>query len=228
MTQLNPVLFEGSIMKPAVREKLLEAACAFVKQLKDDNIDIIPADIRLVGSNAGFDYRDGSDIDLHIVVDFEAVSCSPVILQAAFNAERSQFNSRLDIKIKNIPVELYVEDVKAGTESEGIYSILADKWIKEPKVEDVVNISEEAREYAEPYFAEWCKLIDNASKMSFKDVQHLLNRLYMMRKNGLETGGRYAIGNYLFKELRYTGYLDKLKQLRDDKLSKKLSLESRR
>lgn len=225
MDKLNPILFENSEIKPEIRSKLLEIACAFIKQLQDDGIEIQPADIRLVGSNAGYDYTQYSDIDLHIVVDFESVSCNPTILQAAFNSERTQFNTRFDITIKDIPVELYVEDVKAGTQSDGIYSLLQDKWIKKP-VDSGIDISHDAMEHAEPYFAKWCELIENADSLDFKGVQNLLNRLYMMRKNGLETGGRYAIGNYLFKELRNIGYLDRLKQLRDDKLSQKLSLES--
>ena len=49
--------------------------------------------------------------------------------------------------------------------------------------------------------------------------------LYMMRKNGLATGGRFSIGNLVFKELRNLGLLDALKDKRLDLESKQLSLE---
>ena len=229
--QLNPVIFSSSdnsaVMKSDIRAKLLEIANAFLNYLQDDGLSISVADIRLVGSNAGFDYTAQSDIDLHIVTDFDALACNPDIIQAAFNSERHRFNSTFDITIKELDVELYVEDVKAGTESQGIYSVLYDKWVKYPVISGD-EFSEEFMAEAEPKVIEWTNIIDKALlRNELNDIQRTLNRIYMMRKNGLETSGRYSAGNFIFKQLRNRGYIKKLIDTRNELTSKTLSLESK-
>ena len=223
MEYLNPKLFEYTGMcklKEDVRVRLEEIARAFIDWLEDEGISIPIADIQFLGSNAGYDYTPYSDIDLHIVSDFEAITCDTNLMQIALNAQRSRFNEDHDITIKGIPVELYVENVNAGTNSNGIYSVLYNKWIKYPESEDVVK-----PDYTE-YLNQWKSIIDKALACnSLYEVQRVLNRLYMMRKNGLATTGRFSIGNLVFKELRNNGLLEELKDKRLDLESKELSLE---
>lgn len=228
---LNDKLFELLdndvwALKSDIRKALLKIAQAFIDYLKDNGISIQPADIQLVGSNAGEDFTDNSDIDLHIVADFESLGCSDGIIQAAFNAQRSLFNSSYDISVKGIPVEMYVEDVKAGTESPGIFSVMYNRWIKYPEhhenIEDVLRV-----QYATKLNM-WRSLINKElTNDSYDSAQRLLNRIYMMRKNGLSTAGRTSGGNYMFKQLRNSGYLDKLKNHRDEMLSNELTLENK-
>lgn len=228
--KLNNKLFELQPndvykLKSDVREALINIASAFCNFLSDNGITITPADIQFVGSNAGEDYTDASDIDLHIVADFESISCDSGIIQAAFNAQRSLFNSTYDITVKGIPVELYVEDVKAGTESNGIYSVLYDKWIKYPESQE--PIPESALAEYDKLLDSWIQIINNACKLeNLSEIQRVLNRLYMMRKNGLATSGRNSAGNYIFKQLRNKGYLKQIKDLRDELISQTLTLES--
>ncbi len=226
MKTLNPKLFvyiNGKYeIKPEVVNKLKEIALAFVDYLEDEGVHMNVADIQFLGSNCGYDYTDKSDIDLHIVADFEAISCDSELLQIALNAERSKFNTDHDITIRGIDVELYVEDVKAGTNSNGIYSILHDNWVKYPEPETT-----ELPEY-ESYLIQWKNIIDKAlCSDNLYEVQRVINRLYMMRKNSLATQGRFSAGNLIFKALRNEGMLDALKDRRSELESKKLSLESK-
>ena len=78
-----------------IRNKLIEIANAFLEDLREQNINIYPADIRLVGSNAGFDFTAYSDIDLHLVVDFEMYSQDALLLQTALNISRLKFTQRI-------------------------------------------------------------------------------------------------------------------------------------
>jgi hypothetical protein len=39
----------------------------------------------------------------------------------------------MDIKIHGIEIELYIQDIRSTTVSNGIYSICDNVWIKEPK-----------------------------------------------------------------------------------------------
>jgi hypothetical protein len=56
-----------------------------------------------------------------------------------------------------------------------------------------------------------------------QDVENMIDKLYLIRKNGLSTDGEYGVGNQTFKELRNEGYIDELKdkvlELRSDELS---------
>ena len=225
MNSLNPKLFifdnnNYYKLKPEIQLKLKEIANAFVDYIENQGIKLNVADIQFLGSNAGYDYTNKSDIDLHIVSDFEAITCDSDLLQIALNAERSRFNIDHNIKIKGIPVELYVEDVKAGTNSNGIYSILYDKWVKYPEPE-----TQPKPDYSS-YLNQWKSIIDKTLACdNLYEVQRVINRLYMMRKNGLATQGRFSIGNLVFKELRNNGSLDALKEKRLELESKQLSLE---
>lgn len=222
MQQLNPKLFDNNILKASVKHKLREIADAFLEYLKEEGITLSIADIQFLGSNAGFDYHDNSDIDLHIVADFESVTCDTDLLQIALNAEKTRFNQDYDITIKGIPVELYVEDVKAGTNSNGIYSIKFDKWIQFPKPEPNITINE----YDEN-LAQWRNIVTTALTYTDVDmIQNVINRLYMMRKNGLATEGRYSKGNLIFKAIRNEGLLQQLKDKRIELQSRQLTLES--
>ena len=66
--KLNQELFEGTKLRPEVREALLRIAEKFETSL---GLSIKPVDVYFTGSSANFNYNDSSDIDLHLVYDFE-------------------------------------------------------------------------------------------------------------------------------------------------------------
>ena len=216
---LNPKLFSGDKLKPEVREKINDIVDAFI-----DSLTIKPdvLDVELVGSNASYNYTKYSDLDVHIVTNFELLSNDVVLLQALYNAEKSSFNKNHDIFIKGLNVELYVEDVNAGTASNGVYSVLNDEWIKFPrKLTDVpeYDLSKQV--------SIWQDKIQKAlANGSFEDLKRVVNTLYMIRKNSIAIDGEYGKGNQLFKEIRNLGLLDALKQRTNEVLSQQLSMES--
>ena len=125
---LNPKLFdlENNKLLPQVRNKLLQIIEEFKKFL---DIPIEIADVQLVGSNAAYNYTEYSDLDLHIIANYDAILVNQEILQAAYYSEQSAFNKKYDISIKGINVELYVQDIKSGIKSNGIYSVLDRKSV---------------------------------------------------------------------------------------------------
>ena len=58
---------------------------------------------------AAYGYSDSSDLDLHLIVDIP--KNKPELVEL-YDAKKNQYNSKFDIKIKTIPVELYVQDSK--------------------------------------------------------------------------------------------------------------------
>ena len=127
---LNPKIWQDDKLRNDVKLKLLDIVEQFVSTC-DVPLHII--DVHLVGSMASYNYTEYSDLDVHIVCNFELVDCSKEILQTAYNSVKAKFNSDYNITIKGIDVEIYVEDVRSSVTSNGIYSLYQDNWIKFPK-----------------------------------------------------------------------------------------------
>ena len=217
--QLNQKLFDGEKLKPEIREKILEIVDEFLDNLW---VKIEPLDIQLLGSNASYNYTEFSDLDIHIITNFEFLNASQEILNALYNLEKTNFNKNHNITIKGIPVELYVEDVDSSAISNGIYSIKDDRWIKFPnKIIDVpqYDLSKQVER--------WKLVIENRLNDENKEeLVDLVNRLYMIRKNSIAVDGEYGKGNQLFKEIRNLGLLDSIKDKIKEITSDELSLES--
>jgi hypothetical protein len=232
---LSPDIFEednGSFsMKDNIRTKLLEIADKFVEFI---GIDFFIDDVHLTGSLSNFNWSEYSDVDLHILVDFNDFNDSnkkdstsmKKIVKEFFDSKKNNWNSEHDIKIKGYDVELYVQDSNEKHLSTGVYSILNNKWIIEPKKGkefiDDRTIMEKGQEYGE--------LIDSLVKSSelgkdvSKDVDDVKTKLKQFRQSGLEKGGEYSYENLTFKLLRRNGYIEKLMGIKKGIQNKKLSV----
>ena len=101
---LNPILWDSYQLRPEVRHKLLLIAKHFLETLSSKKIKLM--DITISGSNAGFNYSDMSDIDLHLIADITNKSDIDY-----YDSKKNNYNFKYDIKIKNIPVEVYVQEI---------------------------------------------------------------------------------------------------------------------
>ena len=88
-------------MKPDIREKLLIIADVFVDYL---GVAIDVLDVTVTGSYANYNYTPYSDIDLHIIVDYEDLTDIENLSKEFFHAKKSFWNDRHDIKIKGVEV----------------------------------------------------------------------------------------------------------------------------
>jgi hypothetical protein len=198
--ELNPALWQGRRLRKDARHKLLEIAKHFANFL---NTPIKLKDITVSGSNAGYNYNEFSDVDLHLVV---ATSGGQ---EELFTAKKNQYNFTYDLKINGVPVELYVQPADQTHHSAGIYSVLHDRWISEPDSTapnvNVRDIKSKARNYAGQ--------INQALRSGDLDkCQSVMDELRRLRKAGLETGGENSIENLAFKLLRARGSIDKLRK----------------
>lgn len=218
--KLNPLLWENNQLKVDVRDKLIEIYQLFINKLKGNEIPIEVIDVLLLGSNAAYNYTDNSDIDLHIVTDFNDIPLNNSLTQIFYNHEKSNFNNDYDITIKGLPVEVYVEDINAGTMSNGIYSLLQDKWIKFPEYNPPEDV-----DYSKLLTLYTTKVNDALSSESSYTVKDVINDIKMLRKLALMDSGEYSKGNLVFKELRNNGSIDKLYDKLHELVSKELSLE---
>ena len=216
--ELNPKLWEDKKLKRDVREAIIDIVSEFMDDL------IIPVeilDVRVVGSNASYNYTEHSDLDVHIISNLELVGSPTEIVQALYNSERSNFNRTHNIKIKGIDVELYVEDVNSSVTSNGIYSVIDDIWIKEPQIIKERSVKIDKKELRDLVNSVKSVLADGDSN----DIKDCINMLYLMRKDSIAIDGEYSVGNLLFKEIRNRGLLSALKDKYNEMISDELTLE---
>ena len=227
---LNSKLFtKDEVLKDKVRDKMLEIVDTFLADLKEQDIKIKVDDILFIGSNASYNYTKDSDIDLHILANAKAADYDKEIAAALYGAYRTIFNKNLDITIYDIPLEIFVETEDSTRVSNGVYSVKKNKWIKKPVAEGIPDYNKAALDKLVDTWEAKCKdLIADIKTDKLEDekkVVKLLEEIYdKLRKKGVAEG-EYSIKNLAFKELRNKGYLDQLKDFRNELISKRLSLE---
>lgn len=216
---LNPKLFNSdNKLYPEILEAFNNIIEEFLYELEDSEIPIKVLDTWLVGSNASYNYSPNSDIDLHVQADFGNTIENGKLLQIIYDFAKSSFNKDYDIKVKGMPVELYVEDINASAITNGIYSLKENDWIKFPKKVEIPDIDITKSTLFKDYLIRYNSLKD-------EDIQDFIDDLYILRKASLNKDGEFGEGNLVFKEFRNKGYLDKLKDKLKIVKSKELTLE---
>lgn len=215
--ELNPKLWNhNKQMKPMVRYKLLSIAENFIKFIDIPELGL--QDITISGSNAAYTYTPNSDIDLHLVVNIPDDNHDELV--QLFNAKKNQYNFNHHIKIKNIDIEVYVQDNNEKHISAGIYSILDDRWLSQPHPVKVQVNEPDVKQKVDNYYN--IIMLALQSK-DLEIVTAIMKRLRSLRNAGLQKEGEFSIENLAFKVLRAQGYFDKLQDhlynLQDDELS---------
>lgn len=225
--ELNPKFWnDNKKLNPKVRERLLEIAEEFIGFLK---VPVVVDDILFIGSLTNYGWSDYSDIDLHISLDFNQFPKDNLNLyEELFNVKKVIFNSNHDITIFGYDVELYVEDSNKGSYSNGVYSVLHDKWNIEPKKENVSIDKEVLRKKVKNWTSKIDTIIDNSDVENYEESIEMLDKLKDKlgdyRTSGLKNKGEFSYENLVYKYLRRSGHLDKLRNFKNEILDKQLSL----
>jgi predicted nucleotidyltransferase len=215
-------------MKPEVRKKLLETSNIFIDFL---GVEILVTDIIMIGSLVNYNWSKYSDIDLHIVVNFNQFPTNAQDLYVEFfDLKKVIFNQKHNIKMFGYDVECFVQSESETTFSSGIYSILYDMWVNEPKKLDKTNIDKELiKEKAKQWMRIIDGVVDNIEDEDPEEIKSIVKKYKEKLKNfrncGLEKGGEMAIENLVFKLLRRNGYIEKLYDLPTEIIDKKLSMK---
>lgn len=213
---LNPKLWKNQKLIPEVKEHLDRIVEEFLDHF---DIDIIVDDINIIGSNAGYNYKSKSDIDLHIVTDFTQYPADVSIIDELFNAKKNNFNNNYDINIKGLPVELYIEDKNNPAESNGRYSIKNNTWLQEPTYIEEPPVNKELVEEYED------KINDTIKSKDLIQIDNLIDEIWDRRKLDVKDYGFTGEFNLVFKALRAKGLLDKLRKAKTEVTSEELSLK---
>jgi hypothetical protein len=228
---LNPKIWDdvesSPKLKSEIRERLLEIAYQFVDFL---GIDIVVSDIIMTGSLSNFNWSKYSDVDLHIVANYNQFPSNQVDLyKELFNLKKIIFNEKHDITIFGYDVELYVQDEAETHFSSGVYSVLFDEWSNEPKKESVSIDKEKLKDKSKQWMEIIDGVLDNAKDEDLETAKSIVkkykDKLKKYRTCGLEKNGEYSYENLVFKILRRNGYIEKLHNFGNEFLDKKLSLK---
>lgn len=222
--ELNSKFWDGEKLKSDVRKHLIMVAnkwAVFSKIPKSGIKEII-----LTGGNANFNYTKFSDLDVHLIVDFESVSdCDQDFVDEFLRDKKTIWQLTHDIKIYGTPVEVYAEQTVPSKKSQGVYSLTKDDWIQKPKKENVKFKNDDLLKSKVDHYVH---MINYALKHHADEEETLgkiKERIRNMRGAAVRKAGEFSVENLVFKELRNRGILDKMtdhiRNIQDKKLSLK-------
>jgi len=219
-SELNQKIWDNDKLRKDVRVGLLKISNEFINYLK---LSFEVDDITFTGSMANFNYTDESDIDLHILVDFDKINNDHDLVKQYFDAKRRLWNLEHDIEAKGQEVELYVQHTHEPHHSSGVFSVKNNEWIHEP-VKKEVNYDEETILLK---VKDFIKRIDDALIGSNieKELRKIKDKIGKMRASGLQKEGETSTENIVFKLLRRNGYLQKLSNVIKNEYDKSLTIE---
>ena len=225
---LEPNLWnENQKLKPEVRLRLLKVANDFYTstEFKSELIDIL-----LLGSSVNYNWTPESDIDVHLIMDISKEGLDTEHYRTFLDNVGGNFNKEHDIKIDGHKVEVYLQDIteKNSTPEKArkhgsMYSLLHDKWLVPPKYEPR-TLDKEAIKKA---FHEIKNQIETVIKSGNVDgLKELMKAIRDYRNVGMESkDGEFSVENIVFKALRHTGLLEKLKDGINTMYDRLVSLE---
>lgn len=225
--ELNPAIWDNGELDQEVREKLLNIAMEFYKEL---DIDAEIRDIKMPGSMANYNWSEHSDIDVHLFFTLSDISENEELVLDYLDAKIQIWREKhKDIKIRGYEVELYAQDERDDYYMGGVYSLLNNKWERKPSKEKVV-LDKHALKVKIKRLADKIEELERSQAYETPENTHetstrLKEKIKKMRQSGLDEGGEFSIENLAFKYLRNSGHIKRLLDIRDSAYNKKLSLD---
>lgn len=224
---LNPNIWIDFEINPDVKNNLLQIVEGFLLDLEiPQNIKV--HDVLLTGSLANFNWSKFSDLDVHIVLDYNQFDLDPNILDNYFYANKTIWADEHNIKMFDFPVELYVQNLNHKMESKGIYSILKNKWIQKPTKEDFTVDKNKIKSKTNNFIYKLKDIKQDFQDKNFNAVisktKKLKTKIKQMRNAGLERGGEFSLENIVFKTLRRINFMDVINNLKNKAYDQSMSI----
>lgn len=228
--ELNPKIWDkGAKLKPQIRVALLKIIQKYIEFLDLNDIEL--KDIVLTGSLANKNYTDASDLDIHLIVDYDDIDKNKDLLLDYFKDKKNLWADKYDLTIYGYPVELFVQDTNQAKDWTAIYSVLNDKWIQQPDLKKITPENKEEIKNKVVEIVDQIESLENEYKnggdhaVILKKVDELKENISKLREKGLPNGGEMSTENLIFKVLRTGKFLDRLDDLKTDIINKDLTLK---
>jgi hypothetical protein len=222
----NEIWGEDENIKPEIKKKLLTILLEYIKFLKlPKGVKI--KDITITGSLAGYNYGKYSDLDVHIIIDYDAISTNHDFVGEYMRNKKTLWAEHNEITVYGYPLEIYAQDAAEYLEAPSPqYSLIKGMWLKrmdkdKPEV-DKTTVIKKAKEIAHT--------IDKLENNHFytdvlSKIEALSSKIKTMRKDGLSGDGEFSTENLIFKALRNGGYLEKMNKIKQKAQSKEFSVK---
>jgi len=226
-SELNPKIFDkNQKMHPELKSRLIMIADDFFDTLELPWVDV--TDITLTGSLANYNWSKFSDVDLHIMIDYNEVDDNESLVSEYLSAKKNLWNEKHDIKIFGYDVELYVQDMNEEHVSTGVYSVMWDDWLVKPEKGspklDTKKIKQKAAGIIDSYESLIAAYYQGEYDKVIRRIKTTKEKIKKLRQSGLDREGEYSYENITFKVLRRVGLLDKLAELETLAYDKSLSM----
>jgi hypothetical protein len=215
---LEPQLWSSNgRLDPDVRINLLKIAKDFFDGLGLERGALV--DVQFTGSLVSFAWSEHSDIDLHVILDFERIPADVDISERYFDAVKNLWNEQHRVLIKGYEVEVYVENVGSQHVSNGLYSLVKGAWLEIP-TSDAERSASDMDVMAKA--DKWMRMVESEVYAPFVEGDHesamaaakeLSKRFKRWRKCGLSKQGIRSVENLAYKLLRRRGYIRSLGDL---------------
>jgi predicted nucleotidyltransferase len=217
---LDPKIWDGNLnLRPGIREALLKIAQDFYNTT-DFEGDLI--DILFLGSVANYNWSPTSDIDLHIVIDVASEKIAPDYARKFMDTLAAKWNNDHELEIKGHPVEVYLQDIGEINRTESSYSIIDNRWVTKPIPKkltlDRIKIQQKYHEIKN-------RINTMVNTQDVTKLQALMKAIRNYREAGLSSGGEWSTENVVFKALRHTDMLTKLKDAINTIYDRQVSLK---
>jgi DNA-binding Lrp family transcriptional regulator len=225
---LNPEFWDKEELRKDIRDQLMLIAQEFFDGLKSPE-NLVIKDVIFTGSLANYNWSKYSDVDLHVIVDFETVDTDEEFIKQLFDSYKNLWNNNHNITIKGYDVELYLQDIRETLSANAVYSVKRNKWLLKPEKEKfklnrniikkkaltfIDKLKDVKKVYAEE---EYQKALDKS--------QELKDKIKKYRKSGLESGGEFSLENLVFKVLRRTPFMEVLNDINSKSYDQIMSLK---
>jgi hypothetical protein len=219
--ELNPRLWHQDQIRPEVKTALLKIAKKFEEFI---DIPLKVRDIIVTGAQASLTYSPHSDLDLHLIVDYDSVDCDQEVGEL-LDTKRLLFKQQHRITIRDIPVEPGAEDSK-NTLQGAAWSLIQNRWVRGQAPEETLNLDYDRGELSR-LIDIWKNIIQKAQQsQDLQIMKQVLKLLKKYRKLALKTPSReLSLANLVYKSLRNDQTIQNLQQQIWDLEDQKLSLK---
>lgn len=225
-SRLCPEVWEDDEIRPEICDSLCEIAEDFIQEYEIPKDAV--KDLTLTGSLANFTWTPASDLDLHLIVDFDEFDSDREFAADYLKLAKSLWNSNHEIKICGYEVEIYPQDADESHYSMGVYSLWDKNWLVQPDPNGVDSpdqrkVDQKAEKYIDQIESIEERLREGDFELS-QQIDALKDKIKEMRKSGLQSQGEGSLENWVFKTLRNQGHLDKLSDLEQEAYDKAMSI----
>lgn len=219
---LCPLLWHNMKLDADARINLLKASKDFYEKTE---FKAPIKDICLMGSSANFNWTPESDLDIHIIIDFNQLQMPEDTAKQMVKAVSAQWNNDHNIIIKGHKVELNFQDVRdTKPHVTGIYSLVKNSWARIPQKEKLkVDKNKIIKNFnrLKVYITNSIKTGDREYMKAVKEYMDAF------RQYGLDSKGELSTENITFKVLRAKGIIKQLKDAITRTYDGKLSVKEK-